>query len=57
MATRVRTGCNNCKRCTNSSVAEPPPQVPAGWYPDPNGQPCSRWWDGYQWTPSISPLR
>jgi uncharacterized Tic20 family protein len=21
-----------------------------GWYPDPNGQPCRRWWDGTQWT-------
>lgn len=21
-----------------------------GWYPDPNGQPYERWWDGTQWT-------
>jgi uncharacterized Tic20 family protein len=21
-----------------------------GWYPDPNGQPYQRWWDGTQWT-------
>jgi uncharacterized Tic20 family protein len=21
-----------------------------GWYTDPNGQPCQRWWDGTQWT-------
>ena len=21
-----------------------------GWYPDPNGQPYERWWDGSQWT-------
>jgi hypothetical protein len=122
MAKRVHTGCNNCKRCTNSGAAEfgrkqgklwanlmtaggvaavqaftadcracghkmslhdrgedpkgnsyaapvsvqqpaqapaappPPPQVPAGWYRDPNGQPCNRWWDGYQWTPNTAPL-
>ena len=24
--------------------------VPPGWYPDPNGMPCHRWWDGVQWT-------
>ena len=21
-----------------------------GWYPDPTGQPCARWFDGYMWT-------
>jgi hypothetical protein len=21
-----------------------------GWYPDPNGQPYQRWWDGTRWT-------
>lgn len=26
------------------------PLPPAGWYPDPAGQPCLRWWDGSQWT-------
>ncbi|HEY3684408.1 MAG TPA: DUF2510 domain-containing protein [Streptosporangiaceae bacterium] len=25
-------------------------QVPAGWYPDPSGQPGQRYWDGVQWT-------
>jgi hypothetical protein len=24
--------------------------VPAGWYPDPEGHPRSRWWDGGRWT-------
>ena len=23
---------------------------PAGWYPDPNGTPQHRWWDGQTWT-------
>ncbi|WP_160150699.1 DUF2510 domain-containing protein [Nonomuraea solani] len=25
-------------------------QTPAGWYPDPYGEPRLRWWDGNQWT-------
>ncbi|MGW4792307.1 DUF2510 domain-containing protein [Nonomuraea sp. NPDC004297] len=25
-------------------------QTPAGWYPDPYGEPQLRWWDGAQWT-------
>ncbi|MEW9551304.1 DUF2510 domain-containing protein [Nonomuraea sp. NPDC050783] len=25
-------------------------QTPAGWYPDPYGEPKLRWWDGSQWT-------
>jgi hypothetical protein len=30
------------------------PQVPAGWYPDPNGS-GSRYWDGTTWTDHTSP--
>jgi hypothetical protein len=37
--------------------------VPAGWYPDPQGPPLQRWWDGAVWTqhtndprPVASPL-
>lgn len=122
MARRVQTGCNNCKRCTNSGAAEfgrkqgklwanlvtvggvaavqaftadcrgcghkmslhdrggdprgnsyatpvatqqplppppvptPPPPVLAGWYRDPNAQPCNRWWDGLQWTVHTAPV-
>ena len=40
-----------------AAVAPPlPPQIPAGWYPDPNGQPCSRWRDGLRWTDSTAPM-
>src|SRR5690349_17119034 len=28
----------------DASVPQP------GWYPDPNGAPCWRYWDGTQWT-------
>jgi hypothetical protein len=31
---------------TPSGSANPP----AGWYPDPSGQPGQRWWDGSTWT-------
>jgi hypothetical protein len=30
-------------------------QVAAGWYPDPNGTPNQRWWDGTQWTNHYAP--
>ena len=30
------------------------PQKP-GWYPDPTGEPQSRYWDGIQWTSSTQP--
>lgn len=106
---RVRTGCTNCKRCTNSGFAEfgrrqtklwtnvmtagipamvqaftptcracghkrslhaanrqmapvvvqpaglTPVDVQPGWYPDPDGAPCMRWWDGQRWTGSTAP--
>jgi hypothetical protein len=32
-----------------------PPRIPPGWYADPNGQPCNRWWDGYTWTAATAP--
>lgn len=25
-------------------------RLPAGWYPDPDGTPRRRWWDGREWT-------
>lgn len=41
----------------NDSSSTPPPQTgpPAGWYPDPSGQPGLRWWDGGQWTEHHQP--
>ena len=32
-----------------------PPRIPPGWYADPIGQPCNRWWDGYTWTAATAP--
>lgn len=32
-----------------------PNKQPEGWYPDPNGQPLQRWWDGVQWTNATVP--
>jgi len=31
-------------------VSEPAAAVPAGWFPDPGGEPQWRWWDGREWT-------
>ena len=32
-------------------MTQPPP--PPGWYPDPAGQPGTRWWDGHGWTDHV----
>lgn len=29
---------------------------PAGWYPDPYGQPMTRYWDGNMWTEQTGPV-
>lgn len=39
-----------------TSPPPPPPSVPAGWYPDPQGQPVQRYWDGGQWTEHTAPM-
>lgn len=28
----------------------PTPKAPAGWYPDPDGNPGQRYFDGFHWT-------
>jgi hypothetical protein len=39
---------------TPYGVSTPPVSgPPAGWYPDPSGQPRQRWWDGRGWTELI----
>ena len=35
---------------------QPPREIPAGWYPDPEGKPQSRYWDGDSWTSQVGPL-
>lgn len=30
--------------------------IPAGWYPDPEGRPEKRWWNGSSWTGSYAPV-
>lgn len=30
-------------------------EIPAGWYPDPEGKPASRYWDGTEWTDRTRP--
>lgn len=37
------------------AVVQVPGQVVAGWYPDPQGLPCDRYWDGVAWTEQTRP--
>jgi TM2 domain-containing membrane protein YozV len=39
-----------------SVVTAPPPLPPPGWYPDPNGAPAQRYFDGTKWTDQLAPL-
>jgi Protein of unknown function (DUF2510) len=32
------------------------PVAAPGWFPDPNGLPTQRWWDGQSWTEQLAPL-
>lgn len=36
-----------------TNLANMTTQTPAGWYPDPYGEPQLRWWDGSQWTDAL----
>lgn len=38
-----------------NDVPESVPTAPAGWHPDPSGQPQLRYWDGQRWTDHVSP--
>jgi len=29
---------------------------PSGWYPDPDGKPCERFWNGLRWTEKTRPV-
>ncbi len=31
-------------------------QIPSGWYPDPSGLSCERFWDGSDWTEKTRPI-
>ena len=35
-------------------VLPPPAGAPAGWYPDPFGQPAQRYYDGRGWTDHLA---
>jgi hypothetical protein len=30
-------------------------EIPPGWYPDPDGKPTDRYWNGSEWTESTRP--
>lgn len=32
-----------------------PREIPPGWYPDPEGKPRTRYWDGGSWTDQVGP--
>lgn len=39
-----------------TSPTTPPAQhPPAGWYPDPEGKPMQRYWNGVAWTEQFAP--
>lgn len=37
-------------------TATPPPNVPAGWYPDPDQVDTQRYWAGSEWTDQRAPM-
>lgn len=40
-----------------AAVKRPPPKPSAGWYPDPDGAPTQRYFDGQAWTDQLAPLQ
>lgn len=43
------------RRSSGHSEASEMVSPPAGWYPDPAGLPCDRYWDGAEWTERTRP--
>ena len=39
-----------CARRKNDMGVTATTRLPAGWYPDPEGDNRRRWWDGQEWT-------
>ena len=39
----------------SASVSSSQFEIPPGWYPDPNGMPADRYWDGMQWGEQTRP--
>lgn len=43
------------KEVVNVTLNDSNGGVPAGWYPDPEGKPAQRYWDGANWTDATRP--
>ncbi len=50
---RVETEADDRRDYPHVAGAAPP----AGWYPDPQGQPRHRYWDGQRWTDHFTPTQ
>jgi hypothetical protein len=48
----IRPKLKNVQTTADRPGAPPQP----GWYPDPNGQPHMRFWNGHEWTDAIRPF-
>ena len=54
---RNRSNVNRIHEAIGLALAQPATSVagpPAAWHPDPYGRHEHRWWDGMQWTASVS---